>query len=163
MKLKKHYTHEPVIINKTTLLNMFTVNHLHPMLVHFPIALGIIGCLFEFFELYFSQGKKQCSCGEYLLYFATFSALLALLTGNFFTDSFTGKAEEMKNIHSAFAGITFTLLCLTTGIYLFNRFWGYNNHIYHKIGFLFYCASAVSVGITGFFGGSLVYNYLIHL
>lgn len=131
------------------------------MLVHFPIALGLLGCLFEFTELFFRKEKKPCRCGECILYFAVLSAILALLAGAFFTPDFTGKANEVKNIHGAFAGITLTLFCITAGIYLLNRLFLKDRRIVREIGFAIYVLAAISVAITGLLGGTLVYDYMI--
>ena len=96
----------------------FDVAHIHPMLVHFPIALTLLGVLLSAFKT-FKPNKFKYPCGEIILYFATFSAILALIAGNNFTPHFTNPIlAQAKSIHSTFAGITLTLLCIASAGYL---------------------------------------------
>lgn len=149
---------------------MFDTSHIHPMLVHFPIALTLLGVLFEGLYL-FKPAKFRYPCGELILYFATISALSAATAGSLFTPDFTNpELAQAKNIHSTFAGITVTLLCITSAIYLTMTFIGcyiprfacYNSQM-HKTGFVFYILSALMVSVTGFYGGILVYNDLLRI
>lgn len=140
---------------------MFDTSHIHPMLVHFPIALALLGFLLEGVALY-----KKCPsrCGETILYFAAFSAILAATAGSLFTPDF--KIEELaqaKNIHSTFAGIAVTMLCIASTFYLGRFLWKSHSPILRKIGFFFYFLGAVAVGITGYLGGVLVYNDLLKM
>lgn len=142
---------------------MIDVTHIHPMLVHFPIALVMIGLLFEAMELFFLKEKKLCSCGEYILYFATISALASIISGVLFTDNFVGKPSEVKEIHELMAILSTILLCLTSFIYLIRRFKQIESNRLHMTGFTFYLLSAVLIAVTGYFGGNLVYTYMIGL
>ena len=142
---------------------LFNTSHIHPMLVHFPIALTLLGVLLEMLRLY-KPDKFRYPCGEIILYFAVLSAILAATAGNFFTPNFTvQKLIEAKNIHSTFAGITVTLLCISAAAYIARYiFKSYTNPL-HKAGFIFYLLAAASVSVTGFLGGVLVYNDLLKL
>ncbi|WP_365979023.1 DUF2231 domain-containing protein [uncultured Bacteroides sp.] len=103
---------------------MFDTSHIHPMLVHFPIALTLLGVLFEGFYL-FRSSQFRYPCGELILYFATISALSAAVSSSLFTLDFTNpELAQIKNIYSAFAGITVILLCITSAIYLTMTFIG---------------------------------------
>lgn len=140
---------------------MFNVEHIHPMLVHFPIALTLLGCLLEGLGII-----KKCTsrCGEIILYFATLSAIFAASTGSLFTPNFTvEKLIEAKNIHSTFAGVTVTFLCISTVLYLGRYFIKKYSSTLHYTGYIFYVLSAIAVGITGYLGGSLVYNDLLKM
>jgi uncharacterized membrane protein len=142
---------------------MFTTSHLHPMLVHFPIALVMFGFLAELAFLFFKKELALSKMGYYLLIFGTLAALAAWLTGNFFTSGLEGEAGKIKETHELFATITLILLLVTS--ILQTTFFVLKNEsaVLKTISFLFYGAAAISVSITGFFGGSLVYNYMIGL
>lgn len=142
---------------------MFDTAHIHPMLVHFPIALTLLGVLFAGLRL-FMPTKFSFPCGEFLLYFATLSAILAAMAGGEFTPNFTNQVlAQAKNIHSTFAGITVTFLCIASALYiaqhlhLLKRYAG----LLHKAGFSFYVLAAAAVAVTGFLGGVIVYNDLL--
>ena len=49
-----------------TLYSMFDTSHIHPMLVHFPIALTLLGVLLSAFKL-FKPTKFRYPCGEIIL------------------------------------------------------------------------------------------------
>lgn len=140
---------------------MFDSSHIHPMLVHFPIALALLGCLLEFISLVM---KRSSRCGEIILYFATFSAIIAASAGSLFTPDFTvAKLAEAKNIHSTFAGVTVTMLCIASAFYVGRFFLPKYASVMRKIGFVFYLLGALAVAVTGFLGGVLVYNDLLKM
>ena len=140
---------------------MFDTAHIHPMLVHFPIALTLLGFLLELIAI---VRKQPSRCGEIILYFATFSAILAASAGALFTPDFTeAKLAAAKNIHSTFAGITVTLLCIASAFYIGTHIWKVYAVLFRKIGFILYAASALAVAATGFLGGVLVYNDLLKM
>lgn len=141
---------------------MFDTAHIHPMLVHFPIALTLLGVLLAALQLYKPE-KFHYPCGEIILYFATVSAILAATAGGLFTPNFTeSKLIQAENIHSAFAGITVMLLCIASLFYAVRYRFKEKAAALQKIGFGFYVAAALSVSVTGFLGGVLVYNDLIN-
>lgn len=142
---------------------MFDTSHIHPMLVHFPIALTLLGVLFAALKL-FKPDKFAYPCGEYILYFATVSAILAAMAGGAFTPDFTDPVlAQAKNIHSTFAGITVTFLCIASAFYLGQHFLKKYAEKLHKAGFAFYILAALAVSVTGFLGGTLVYNDLLKM
>lgn len=133
------------------------------MLVHFPIALTLLGVLFAGLRL-FKPTKFPFPCGEFLLYFATLSAILAAMAGGAFTPNFTDQVlAQAKNIHSTFAGITVTLLCIASAFYGAQHLLKKVAGQLHKAGFAFYVLAAFAVAITGFLGGAIVYNDLLKL
>lgn len=140
---------------------MFDTAHIHPMLVHFPIALALLGFLLEFIAF---VRKRPCCCGEILLYFATFSAIVAASAGSLFTPDFTiEKLAEAKNIHSTIAGGTVTILCIASAFYIGTHLLKKYATLLHKAGLLFYSLGAIAVAITGYLGGVLVYNDLLKM
>lgn len=143
---------------------MFNVSHLHPMLVHFPIALAMVGLLFEAINLFFHKNEKlKNNCGEWILYLSTLSAVLALLSGLFFTGNFSGDAHSVKETHEAIAITATILLSLTSALYLYRRIRNSQSCTLHIIAFTLYLISALMIGITGYMGGNLVYSYMIGL
>lgn len=142
---------------------MFDTSHIHPMLVHFPIALSLLGVVLELLSLY-KPDRFHYPCGEILLYFATLSAILAATAGSLFTPNFTiSQLAQAKDIHSTFAGIGVTLLCIASACYISRYFFKKYAHSIRKVGFVFYLLAAIIVAVTGFLGGVLVYNDLLKL
>ena len=142
---------------------MFSTSHLHPMLVHFPIALVTFGFLAELVFLFFKKEISLTKMGFYLLIAGTLAAVVAWLTGNFFTSEMDGAAGKIKETHELFATITLGLLLATsilrsTLLILHNE-----NSKLKMFAFVLYAFAAISVGITGYLGGTLVYNFMLSL
>jgi len=142
---------------------MFETSHLHPMLVHFPIALTMVGVVLELFRFFFPMKLSKPLCGELLLYFATISAVFAWLTGLLFTSSFSGTSLEVRNTHQLLAILSTALLVIASLFYLLDRFGKRKRKIFLTVGLAFYVLSALLIAATGYVGGDLVYTYMIGL
>jgi len=140
---------------------MISLSHLHPMLVHFPIALVSIGFIADLTSLFLKKEKCLSSTGFYLLFIGTISALTALLTGIFFTTEMEGAAGEIQETHELFAWISLCILTLTLLIRIYLKIQVNNNNALNRLVLVLYGLAFVSVSITGFFGGTLVYNYMM--
>jgi len=142
---------------------MFSTTHLHPLLVHFPIALVIIGFLAEIAFLFFKKETSLSKMGYYLLIVGTLAAIVAWLTGNFFTTEMDGAAGKIRESHELFATITLGILLVTSVLRTTLLILKSKNSGLKIIAFVLYGLAAISVSITGYLGGSLVYNYMLGL
>lgn len=142
---------------------MISVSHLHPMLVHFPIALVFFGFIADLASLYFKKEACLSKLGFYLLIVGTLSALAALLTGVFFTSEMTGSAGEIQETHELFAWITVGLLIATSILRIFLMIKDKERTNFKWVAFVLYGLAAISVSVTGFYGGTLVYNFMMPL
>lgn len=141
---------------------MFTEAHIHPMFVHFPIALGMLGYLFYCIYFFF---KRESKCYEFFsfftLLFASVAALCTVYTGSYFTFDLTGEAGQLKNIHSNYASAATTCFCIGSGIQILSYLVKKNLNQYRWIVFSVYTAAFILIMITGFYGGSIVYDHLL--
>lgn len=142
---------------------MFDTSHLHPMLVHFPIALVMFGFIIELASLIIK--KKLClpKLSLYLLVTGTLATIVTWLSGVLFTSEMSGAAGSVKESHELFAFITMCLLIATSIIRLMITIGKKENSTLKWISFILYGIAAITVSITGFFGGTLVYNYMMPL
>ncbi len=140
---------------------MISTTHLHPMLVHFPIALIVFGFIAEIAALFFKKEVCLSKTGYFLLIFGTFSALIAWLTGNFFTAEMSGAAGEIKETHELYALITLGTLLVTSVLRIVLQTKKIENAGIKWVAFVLYGVATILVSITGFFGGTLVYNYMM--
>jgi uncharacterized membrane protein len=141
---------------------MISTNHLHPMIVHFPIALVMFGFIAELGTLFFKKEICLTKAGFYLLIAGTLSALAAITAGILFTSEMSGAAGEVEEIHEIFAFVTVVLL-VTTSIMRLLLIKKPENLKLKWAALVFYGLAALSVSLTGFFGGTLVYNYMMPL
>lgn len=142
---------------------MFTTTHLHPMLVHFPIALLMLGFLAAVLALIYKKETCFSVAAFYILVLSALAALAAYLTGVFFTSEMSGAADEIKEVHELFASITFYSVLVNAALSIFLKIRKNENKTLQWIVFALYCISAIAVSITGFYGGVLVYQYMMPL
>ena len=142
---------------------MISSSHLHPMLVHFLIALILVGFIFDVASVL--QKREVCLSvlGFYLLILGTLAALTALFTGAFFTAEMTDTAGKVKDTHELSAWITVGTLVVLSAFRILLKIQKKENTSLKWIAFSLYGLAAISVSITGFYGGTLVYNYMMPL
>jgi uncharacterized membrane protein len=142
---------------------MFNTSHLHPMLVHFPIALVIFGFLAEVASLLFKKEAWLSKTGFYLLVIGTLAAIVTWLSGFIFTSDMSGAAGTMRETHALFATVTTVLLLITSVFQIILQVRNVQTSGLKWIAFALYGLAAVCVTITGFYGGTLVYSYMMPL
>jgi uncharacterized membrane protein len=142
---------------------MMSASHLHPMLVHFPIALVVFGFLGDIASLIFKKETCLSKIGFYLLIVGTLTAICAWLSGFLFTSEMSGSAGEIKETHELFALITIVVLIVTSVIRIVLKTKNKEDSKVKWLVLVLYGLAAISVGITGFYGGTLVYNYMMPL
>src|ERR1035437_3365390 len=142
---------------------MISTSHLHPMLVHFPIALVLIGFIADLVSIYFKKEACLSKLGFYLLIVGTLFSLVALLSGVLFTFEMSGSAGKVKETHEFFAWITVGMLIATSILRVFLILKNKEESNLKWIAFVLYGVAAISVSITGFYGGTLVYNSMMRL
>ncbi len=142
---------------------MMSLSHLHPMLVHFPIALVAFGFLAELASLIIKKELCFSKISLFLLLFGTLSAVAAWLSGSFFTSEMGGAAGVVKDTHELFATITMALLLITSLVRIIIVYSKTPKKTLKWLSFILYGLASVCVVATGYFGGTLVYNYMMPL
>jgi uncharacterized membrane protein len=140
---------------------MISTSHFHPMLVHFPIALVAFGFLADLVWVFYKKEVCLSKLGFYLLIFGTLAAVAAWLTGTLFTAEMSGSAGEVKETHELFAWLTLGALIATSGLRIMLRVQNKEESNLKWLAFALYGLAAIFVSITGFYGGTLVYNYMM--
>lgn len=140
---------------------MLSLSHLHPMLVHFPIALIVVGFIVDVASILYKKEACLSTLGFYLLILGTLAALTALLTGTLFTDEMSGAAGTVKDTHELFAWTTVGILVVLSAFRIFLKAKALEGTSFKWIALTLYGLAAISVSITGFYGGTLVYNYMM--
>lgn len=141
---------------------MLDLNHLHPMLVHFPIALLLTGFVFDVFSLFFSK-KEPClsKIGFYLMILGTLGAGAAYLSGDLFTQEMSGAAGELREKHELFAKTTLFVMLAASLLRIIAVATKKDKGWLKWLVFVLFAVGAACVGFTGFLGGSLVFNYMV--
>ncbi|MDP4281545.1 MAG: DUF2231 domain-containing protein [Bacteroidota bacterium] len=140
---------------------MFDIYHLHPMVVHFPIAIIFIGFLADILSLFVKKEKCLSKMGYYLEILGMLAAIVAFGSGYFFTMPMEGEAGMIRDKHELFATLTLITIIIATffrilTVYLKKE----DTNLKYLTLFLFFLAF-IFVGYTGYLGGSLVFNFMI--
>ncbi len=139
---------------------MFSIDHIHPMTVHFPIALILVGFAAEVVYLFFRKEPLFLAAGFWLLLLGTLAAVVSYVSGAFLSVDLRGAAGVQQNTHEFYAEITVisTLICAAFKIYL--KAESKEEGDLKWLAFVLYLITAVLVCITGYHGGVLVHEYL---
>ena len=141
---------------------MIPTEHFHPMLVHFPIALVMIGFLADLASLFIKRELSFPKISFYLLIIGTLGALAAVLSGLIFTNEMSGAAGEVRETHELLAFATVLVLIITTVLKIILLRKPDSKELKWSA-FILYAIAAVLVSITGAMGGTIVYNYMMPL
>jgi uncharacterized membrane protein len=143
---------------------MFNTAHLHPMIVHFPIALIIVGFVADVVSLFFKNEKCLSKTGLYLMVLGALAAIAAWSTGKLFTSEPTdGEIVKLFDQHETGALITMIIIVIGAAfrVWLVVKKKEETSLKWVAFGLYFLAFSAVS--FTGFVGGNMVYNFMIGL
>jgi uncharacterized membrane protein len=142
---------------------MVPLGHLHPMLVHFPIALVVFGFIADIAALVFKKETFLAKTGFYLLIIGTLAAGAATLAGILFTSELAGEAEKVRELHELFAYITLGILSATLILRIFLKIKKLEDSNLKWLAICLYGFATVAVMLTGLYGGTLVYNFMMPL
>ena len=141
---------------------MFDTAHLHPVIVHFPVALIIVGFLADVMSLFFKSEKCLSRTGFYLMVLGALGAFTAWATGHLFTGEPTGD-EVMKIFEKHETGALITIIIMIIGaalrVYLVVK--KKEETPLKWVVFGLYFLGFVSVIFTGFMGGTMVYKFML--
>jgi uncharacterized membrane protein len=143
---------------------MLNTAHIHPMVVHFPIALIAAGFLAEVVSLFFRSEKCLSKTGFYLLVLGALAAIVAWSTGQVFTTEPTqGAIVNVFAKHEAGALITMILVVSGAVFRIWLMLKKREETQLKWIAFGLYFLAFAAVTFTGFMGGSMVYNFMMPL
>ncbi len=136
--------------------------HIHPMIVHFPVALIFIGFIAEVLSLFFKSEKCLSKTGFYLMILGTVAAIAAWVSGQLFT-SHPFDSGFMRLFEKHEKGALITMIVMVIGLIF--RIWlvarKKESPMLKWIAFGFYFLGFIAVSLTGFVGGKMVYDFLI--
>lgn len=137
---------------------MLSTSNFHPMVVHFPIALILLGFLAEIISVFYKKEVCFSKFSFYLLLTGMLGAAASVLTGLLFTPELAGETGKLKETHEMFAFITTALALITFSLKFYINIKVRENTHLKWIMLVFYTLTTLSVAITGYFGGNIVYG-----
>ena len=143
---------------------MFNLSHLHPMVVHFPIALILAGILADVAFMVYKKEICFSKAGLYLMVLGSLGAIAAFLTGEFLTSHpEEGEIMTVFERHETGAWITLIAMVVGTAFRLYLAASKKEQSSLKWIVFCFFVVAAASVSFTGLLGGVMVYDYMVGL
>ncbi|MEI6173158.1 MAG: DUF2231 domain-containing protein [Bacteroidota bacterium] len=142
---------------------MFNTDHLHPMLVHFPIAIISVGFLFDLLSLWIKNQSWLSTAGYWLEILGMAGAVVAFGTGYFLTSPMEGEAGLMRDKHELFATFALVSIIIATLFRIVVVYLKKESSAMKYISLGLFFISFVFVSITGYLGGTLVLEYMIGL
>lgn len=141
---------------------MFEASHIHPMVVHFPIALLLLGFLFDFVYLFIKKDHCLSKAGMYLMILGTLGAGVALASGFLFTTALTdGEVAKIYDRHKIGALITLIIMTISASVRIILEVKKKEETSLKWVSFGLYFLGTAAVSFTGLMGGTMVYKYLL--
>ena len=137
---------------------MFEIQHLHPMVVHFPIAIILVGFLADLSSLVFKKAKCLSTMGLYLETLGVLAAIVTYGTGYFLTGTTIEDAGAIGQHHKLFATLTLVTIIIAVFFRLLIVYLKKDETYlkYVSMGLFFLAVAFVSV--TGHFGAMIVFG-----
>lgn len=138
---------------------MISSTHLHAIVIHFPIALLIIGFLTELVSLFLMKPFfKQMAF--YLLLLGTFGTVVSYLSGDAAGEGMEGGSlGRAIELHEEAATIALWLTFTTAVLYLLVFIFKYNRKWVRVVSILLFACVVGAIARTGYLGGQLVYKH----
>lgn len=138
------------------ILSLLDQFHIHPILVHFPIALFISALGLEALAIIFKKDSlQQASWTNFIL--AVLITPLTILTG-WLEARHLHLSHKVADIHKIFAYWTFgTSLILAIGLWMIKK--RLPRKLFGHLFFISLILVVVLISISGYYGGRLVYEY----
>lgn len=138
---------------------MISATHLHAMLVHFPIALLLVGFLFHIIGLFRTQSFFR-KAAFYLLMPGTLGTVATYLSGDEAGEGIEdGPLEAPMEAHEDAATFTLWLTVATGAFFLALALLKYTRTWTLVIGTILFAGVVVGISRTGYLGGQLVYQH----
>ena len=139
---------------------MIDLTHVHPMIVHFPIALLIVGFLTDLASLFIKQEFFK-QTGFYLLILGALGTVAALLSGEQAGSGLAGQGVLGQAIeqHEEAAELALWLVLITAlfriALVLLKKYTG----VFKIVALVLFFLSVGAIARTGYYGGKLVYEH----
>ena len=143
---------------------MFNTAHFHPIIVHFPVAIIIVGFTAEVVSLFFKSEKCLSKTGFYLMIIGALAAIAAWSTGHLFAGAPTeGEILKIFTKHETMGLITMIIMIIGTLFRIWLVVKKKEETRLRWIAFGFYLLAFCAVSLTGYIGGVMVYYYMMWL
>ncbi len=138
---------------------MLDIVHLHPMVVHFPVALLLVSAVFEIVYL-INKDPFYRRAGFYLFVLGALGVAAAVITGNLAEEAVESEAiERFLEAHEEAGQLTLIIVIITFIVRLVLQIMDKYHGIYQWVFLALFAISLVAMVRTAYLGGELVYTH----
>ncbi|MBK5209576.1 MAG: DUF2231 domain-containing protein [Flavobacteriaceae bacterium] len=138
---------------------MISATHLHAIIIHFPIALLVVGFLSELIAIFIKKDFFK-NIAFYLLLLGALGAIAGYISGSYAGEGIEeGPLKVPMKLHEQAALITLWLSIITALFSVFIYFFKVQNTKVKLAAIFLYAILVASVVQTGYYGGQLVYSH----
>jgi len=139
---------------------MFNTDFLHPMIVHFPIALLLVGFLSEIIGLILKKDFFT-KTAFYLLILGTLGVVAAYISGDITGEGIaeTGALKNALEMHEEAAQLSLWLMTAAAITRIGFVLWKKYSGVYKWFSLVLFLVGVLSIVRTGYYGGELVYKH----
>lgn len=139
---------------------MSHLDFLHPMIVHFPIALLLVGFFSEILGLILKKDFFT-KAAFYLLILGTLGVVAAYISGNIAGAGIaeTGALKNALETHEEAAQLSLWLITAAAIVRIAFVFWKKYSGVYKWISLVLFLLGVLSIIRTGYYGGELVFKH----
>ncbi len=139
---------------------MIDTTHIHPMIVHFPIALLIVGFLFDLAALFIKKDYLQRT-GFFLLVLGSLGVIAALISGELAGSGIAeeGMLKQALETHENAAILTIWIAGITAIFRIILVILKKYQSYFRIIAITLYLFTVLAIARTGYYGGELVYKH----
>ena len=140
---------------------MFDSSYFHPMTVHFPIALIMVGFIIDLISVFNRKDPCLSKMGYYLEIIGMFATIIAFGTGYYFTSTLAGEAGLVQQEHKLFAILTLIFIIVATTLRVIIVYVNKERSYWKWVVLCLYLCAFIFVIYTGHLGGYLVQDFLM--
>ena len=130
----------------------------HPMVVHFSVALVIVGFVIDFFYIFVAKKDWRKTSSLFLMILAALAVFLSWFTGEYYSRSYDGVGRDVKDEHELFAWITIYIFGAAVAVRFLSIYLKKNPAILKYFYIILMIAAVIAIGYCGYLGGNLVYE-----
>lgn len=135
---------------------------LHPLIVHFPIALLIVGACAALASKLFCKSclhENLRLFAAYSIILGAVSAVVAVLSGFLFTQEMVGRMGEIRNTHMLFAFVSVVCGGVSALLMFFTLLPKYKHRpLLQTLALASALITAAAIALTGHYGGMMVFG-----
>lgn len=130
----------------------------HPMVVHFSVALVIVGFVIDLFYIFIAKKDWRKTSSLFLMILSVMAVFFSWYTGEYYSRSYDGVGRDVKDEHELYAWITMGVFGAATAVRFIAIYLKKNPAFFKYLYIVLMLSAVMAIGYCGYLGGNLVYE-----